>query len=84
MSNNRFRAAIILFSVAGPFRIFVEFTASHKIIANYVDFHSPKAAQAADSPASFEIPCGDLAAPHQDFIDKEPSLGRLRKSCNND
>jgi hypothetical protein len=56
MSNNRFRAAIILFSVAGPFRIFVEFTASHKIIANYVDFHSPKAAPAANSSASFEIP----------------------------
>jgi hypothetical protein len=40
--GNRFRAAIIPFSVAGPFRIFAEFTASFKRIANSREFHSAK------------------------------------------
>jgi hypothetical protein len=84
MSNNRFKAAIILFSVAGPFGILVEFTASHKIIANCADFHSPKAALAAHSSAWFELPRGDLATPHQDFGGKEPPLGGPRKSCDNE
>jgi hypothetical protein len=44
MPGNRFRAAIIPFSAAGPFRIFAECTASFKRIANSREFHSAKSA----------------------------------------
>jgi hypothetical protein len=82
--GNRLRAAIIPFSVAGPFRIFAECTAGFKRIANSREFHSAKSGLASSfgGLAGIAAP-GAGREPKKTSWPKNRLLGRFRKSCHN-
>src|SRR5580698_2897085 len=75
------RAAIIISSEAGPFRIFLEFTASAERIANSCEFHSLKSESSGPNATGVQISACRWFSADENFGVREPSFGVSRKSC---